>query len=385
MVSGLTTEFKAYWTPTRLRQNNARWRAHGGGLPDEIIEELSAVLIRPEMTYENILGYLEAQFVRHAPGAEHYHGLYTFLISIVYGILWSRHVQLEPFIVQYLRYLDGIAGLAEENAPLWVFTLNHDLVVECVALSNGVPLTSGLPDIEHIPRRDGTGKKIGTLSLEVLRREELVKSGLRFYAPGNRGINLLKIHGGIDLFTFHDGQDLARIRPAESTVKALIEALRASHHDLVWIVPNSGVRFSPPNEEAYEDDNGEVQFLRHTLLAGAFKYDRRHQQTLPEIFLPIFKDNLSSLKHLICIGYGFGDVHINLILRGWLEGRSDRSLKIISPEQNGVPAPLMHLSPQVELTAMKATDFLQQYSLAPLTDVEIEDKARLDRERSRWS
>lgn len=385
LVTGLTQEFKAFWTPAKLRALNERWRIIGNAYPDDVINDVCGVLSSPALSYENILGHLELQFVRAGPHAQSYHGLYSTLIDIVYAILWSRHIQLEPFITQYLRYLDGIVGLAEANRPLWIFSLNHDLIVECLALKYGVPTTAGLPGLTVVPRRDTNGKRLGTLTLEVLDKTTLENGGPDFFQPGVRGINLLKIHGGLDLFTFHDGRDLARIHPENSSPAALIAALRSSHDELYWAPASIGRRFRPPNEEAYEDENGEVQFLRHTLLAGAFKYDSRHPQTLPEIFLRVFSRNIESLDRLVCIGYGFGDLHVNVVLRGWLEARASRILEIVSPAATTIPSDLLHVSPQVQVVKMKATEFLDRLSPKPLNNEERLVKRGLDIQRGSWS
>ena len=60
----------------------------------------------------------------------------------------------------------------------------------------------------------------------------------------------------------------------------------------------------------------------------------------------------------MCIGYGFGDAHINDVLRGWLEFTPERRLKIINPGIQEVPAFLIHLLPQIVLIKSSATDYL---------------------------
>lgn len=73
-----------------------------------------------------------------------------------------------------------------------------------------------------------------------------------------------------------------------------------------------------------------------------------------------FRQNLNFVSTLVCIGYGFGDQHINVALREWLEFSSDRRLEIVSPGVRDVPSFLLHLSPQLTLSAMAATDYLDR-------------------------
>jgi hypothetical protein len=73
-----------------------------------------------------------------------------------------------------------------------------------------------------------------------------------------------------------------------------------------------------------------------------------------------FRQNLNFVSTLVCIGYSFGDWHINPILREWLEFSSDRQLEIVSPNAQEVPSFLLHLSPQVAVTKSGATDYLDR-------------------------
>jgi hypothetical protein len=58
--------------------------------------------------------------------------------------------------------------------------------------------------------------------------------------------------------------------------------------------------------------------------------------------------------------YGFGDLHINLALREWLEFAPERSIEIVSPGARDIPSFLLHLSPQVRITPQTATDYLDR-------------------------
>jgi len=46
-------------------------------------------------------------------------------------MLRIRHAKNTLYIDQSLRCFDGILALAEANTPLWVFSLNHDVLIEC--------------------------------------------------------------------------------------------------------------------------------------------------------------------------------------------------------------------------------------------------------------
>ena len=69
---------------------------------------------------------------------------------------------------------------------------------------------------------------------------------------------------------------------------------------------------------------------------------------------------MNYLTTLVCIGYGFGDHHINQVIRDWLEFSSERNLTIVDPKATHIPNGLLHLAPQVDLVASDCTDYLDQ-------------------------
>lgn len=128
LVWELTDELKRWLTPAKLREFNEGWRVQGGGQPDEVIEDLIACLGRPEMHYEAILGYLETQWHRHRAHAQAYQGLYVWLVEMVYHMLYHRHTNNEAYLARQLSAYDGLRALADENTPLWIFSLDHDVI-----------------------------------------------------------------------------------------------------------------------------------------------------------------------------------------------------------------------------------------------------------------
>jgi hypothetical protein len=114
------------------------------------------------------------------------------------------------------------------------------------------------------------------------------------------------MHGALDVFTFNDGNDLLKLLPDGAEVSDILEALRAVNEELMYLLPGApGGKVKATNEIAYADDDGVMQFLRRTLLAGAYKFDARQSQTLPKSLLGHFRHNLNFVSNLACIGYSF--------------------------------------------------------------------------------
>ena len=229
LVWDLTAEIKAWLTPEKLRELNAGWRDQGTGNPDAVIDSLVASLLNPSVHYENILGNLEVQFKRPSNLQQAYHGLYAWLVELVYHLLYFRHVQNETFIIRTLRYLEGFAGLARENNPLWIFSLNHDLIVECIAVHYDLRLDCGFSGANSLPLHDARGLRLGDLPVQSLEGTVLTSRGLDFRYLSEPGINLIKIHGALDVFTVNDGRDLLKLASTGSGVRGVLQSLRTAH------------------------------------------------------------------------------------------------------------------------------------------------------------
>ena len=54
------------------------------------------------MHYEAILGYMEAQFRRQHALRQEYHSLYSWLVELVYHLLYVRQVSNDTFFKRHL-------------------------------------------------------------------------------------------------------------------------------------------------------------------------------------------------------------------------------------------------------------------------------------------
>ena len=375
LVEDITNQVKGYLTCEKLRSLNAGWNSHGLGYSNESIAGFETILSRlsreeSKLSYEDALGYLETRFRRSSSISEEFHGLYSWLVDIVYHLLYYDHVNNIELIKRNLSHYKGLERLAEENNPLWIFSVNHDIIVECIATHYGIPLNSGFTDeIVSLPRRDRHRGVIGHLSAEVLRGEHLNNSAMPFFQDGTRGINLLKIHGALDIFAFRDGQDFLKVRPLGQSVDGLFDALRATNQDLHYSSKGRAT-----NEIAYLDDRQELQFIRRSLLAGAFKFDSSGSQVLPRKLVQHFESYINYLRTLVCIGYGFYDIHINNVLRKWLEFSEHRRMVIVDPYVKSIPFAFRHIAPQIDLAQVTATDYLDRYGEIARSGPEVTEK-----------
>ena len=131
------------------------------------------------------------------------------------------------------------------------------------------------------------------------------------------------------------------------------------------------------NEITYADECGEMQFLRRTLLAGAQKFNEHFPQTLPQMMLKMFRSHINFVGKLYVLGYSFGDAHVDLVLRNWLEFSHHRSMIITDRCRHQLPPQFAHLAPQIEIRRKTASQFFAEYRGVPMTLIQnLEQKVR---------
>lgn len=377
LVWDLTAELRQKLQPQAIRRANWQARANGFGHPTCVIDDTIAIMRKPGMHYENWLGYIEARYREPGQHQQDYYGTYQWLTEAVGNVLYARHFANVIMLMASLRYLDGIVGLARQNAPLWIFTLNHDVIVELLCATFDVPISCGFTERATLPLRDVKGEALGELAVETLTQAGLTNQELHFFGRGSSGVNMLKVHGAIDVFTYNDGLDLLRVITKPKDALEILTAIGNAHTNL-QVAQGFTLRANHPiNEIAFEQASGDWQFLRKSILAGSFKFDERSAQTLPKMFLPLFQRYLLEVNELTSIGYGFGDRHINDAVRAWLNQDASRRLIIVDPDRVKPPPEMLHLVEQLVLVGSTATDFLEQFSPQPLSDVEREIRSTL--------
>lgn len=157
LVSELNVELRRGLAEEKILRINNIQRKGGSGWSDGTISTLLSRLQNPELHYENIIGAIEADFLRERDIAkrQELHGLHSFLLQSVHALLLERQVRNQHFCLGSLDSFEGINVLADQNKPLWVFSLNHDLVFEMAAAKFSIPLKTGFHASEPIQMSSG--------------------------------------------------------------------------------------------------------------------------------------------------------------------------------------------------------------------------------------
>ena len=167
-----------------------------------------------------------------------------------------------------------------------------------------------------------------SILFEVLKREDFAKGLYDFYSPGEKGINLIKLHGSLDLFGKDDELNCLKLVPNPNSIEGITQGLRILNTEMQYRIGGVGLT----NAITYLDQNNTLQFLQRSLLTGVHKFQpKRIRQVAPPEFLSLFEANLNYADQLLALGYSFGDNHVNQVVRNWLSFAGSRTLIVVDP------------------------------------------------------
>lgn len=370
LASHLTKEIKDWLTPDKLIWLTEQWKDQGATIREET-NLITKQLLESDLNYEQLIGALEIEASRVRGNNELYQDMWgrvAWFYELVYILLKERQCKNGTYANLTLDMYSRFNEFVKTEYPFWVFTLNHDINVEIIANKYGIKYKTGFSDeIIDFPLRDTTGKVDGRIKFKSFDTEKLTKEPLNYFNNINdRGINLFKLHGALDVFLFDDAKKYLKIDFDECS----------DHHEMIKLIADVDEKLfcTPPfkvtNEIAFEDDSGATQFLRRSILSGVNKFKNKVGQILPEEILPLFKQHLNSVGDLYVVGYGFGDGHVNNVLRDWLAFHGERRLIIVNPGINQIPEEFKVFFNQCSLRQETFLEFLARETNCELSPEE---------------
>jgi hypothetical protein len=355
LVWELTGEIKKYLTIEKIQQLNGGWKQQGTGYSDYVIDILKQLISIDSMHYENIIGALEVEINRERDSERYQelHDIRRWLLEMIYWLLYHRQIQNDDYIKGYIKSFSSLKDIVQQSQPLWVFSLNHDINMEIIAAHYDIPIKSGFHTEINLPIRSSScGEIVDNVHFECLSRNDMLEGNYNLFKTGEYGINLIKIHGALDIFAQGDELSYLKMLPRSLEYKNYISEL---------VKVNEQLRNNPfvkvTNEIAYADYNGEMQFLRRSLLSGAYKFADKFDQIAPPEFLKLFETYINYCDEIVNIGYGFGDRHIDKILGDWLAHSGARKMNIVNPSISSVPNYFAHLCRQIERIKCGCVDY----------------------------
>jgi len=354
LVDELTIEFKR----ALLKTKHMRYYSS----PREIESTILPLLNNSHLNYEDIIGRIEVE-IQRCRGNSLYQKWYAILsryLEAIFYLLLERHYKNKNYIKERLDLIEPIKNYCTDN-PLWIFSLNHDLLIEIIANELKIPIKYGF--YENVT--------INNFTFQKLSRENMEKNEFSFFHK-NGGINLIKLHGSLDVFAQGDKKNyLKLINGTDNCIEIINHINELTKKDAAG---KKGIGCT--NQITYYDHKNILQFLQMTIMSGKHKYSSRISHNMDDWFFRIFKGHINYIKNLYCIGLSFQDLHVNTVLYEWLSFSADRILIIVNPQIKEIPVSFRHIMNQVQIINLGFLDFLNQGLSKNKVTIKINKKLR---------
>jgi hypothetical protein len=217
------------------------------------------------------------------------------------------------------------------DGETWVFSLNHDLYVECLAADLSIPVSYGDTGKLSFPIDNRNLKNLIEFGTSVRRNLSLESSG---YIHGRQGINLIKLHGGISELHYQDRALICNLVLQDKKSSQLIDEFNRQL-SMGFYVNNQKV---PGGRDRWIcDQRGELKVISTSMLTGERKYSPTSKFIEGEEKLKLFDDALVAVDELTIIGYGFGDEHVNFRLTNAMVLNKRLKINIVDPDRLNFP------------------------------------------------
>jgi len=287
-----------------------------------------------EQNYERLLAKLQRMEGIENPtqsDRDSYHYLFSLLYSIIHNILCLYQIaSYEILYPDNKEWFAEFENLLSEDET-WIFSLNHDLNVECLALDLGIPITYGDTGSITFPVSNLEIKE----QIEFGTHEPSQVLTQNTFFCGTKGINIVKLHGGISELHYKDRALCCNLKLVNSSKELMDDFLRTRR---MGYYDKNGVRI-PSSESAKIITNGagELDILSSSLLTGESKFSKTSDSKPGEEKLQLFEKVLQNLDELTIIGYSFGDKHINFRASNALLLNPKLHMRIVNPAWAGPP------------------------------------------------
>ena len=347
----LTAEIRRWLTPERLAAYNAGWEAQGAHWNDAVIAQMNEWIADEDRHYEQILEALarKSQTADYDFLQRDYRQAYIFFAQTVYAFLLERQAKNFRFASVVLKDYEGLKSLLELNRPLWIFSTNQDVVVELLAAQWKIPLKSGLQHTQTLTMGDGASTRTITFESQPNHPEHTPD----FFADGEYGINLVKLHGGLDSFFTDDGRQRLKVKPDPQHLDDyLADLVFINQVNQALTIKQDGL---VTNRSLYQDAEGKLHALERSLVAGYQHLQDNMPQFSPAPY-SLMQQVLAEVEELIVIGSRLEIPSINRMLADWLHDDNHR-LMIVDPAQRHLPKVLQDSAGNVRPVRQGATEF----------------------------
>ena len=338
LVKDLTEVFYSIFDKefiTRLADGLAQTLPYGPDYPlnrDALLRALEIITTAKENkedNYEQIINRIkELARSNHQPELSR---SYLYIFSVCYGIIHDILVDYQKVTFDFYQIkkepYKQFKNLISQDAETWVFTLNHDLFMEFIAKDFGIPITFG--DKFEINFRKDNKKNFNTIIPFTYSEKNDVHKDNQLFFKENFGINLVKLHGGLNELKYKNGSNLCNLTLDVQDSSELMENFK-NMMGMCHYLPNGEVPKSAEDWVITNMDN-ELDIATKSMLTGGDKYSISFSEKDGEEKLILFSQKIEEIELLTIIGYGFNDRHINNKIYKALLFNPGLKLKIVNP------------------------------------------------------
>lgn len=309
------------------------------------------ILANPNLHYEQMIGVLENFQLERRASSDTARTTARQLIDCVQILLLEDQLLTTNLLAEKVKDYSGIKDLIKRHPCLHVFSLNHDINFEEICKYHDVNCKDGFFE-QTVERYSNIA------NFKSLTKDQLNNGEFNFFGPEGVGVNLIKLHGSLDMFAVEDKNIYIKCAPPlDAPIGGHVQEIRKIENHSLELSQRLGIR--TVGELDVTDKDGVLQFLRRSLLSGAHKFKGTFDQIAPVAFFEEFKKRMCTITELDVIGYGFGDTHINEVIQKWLE-TPNVSMNIYDPYCKSIPSFLDGASGEICIFNFGLTDYFQK-------------------------
>lgn len=326
-----------------LAATMARQQPFGDDRPinGRAIEEAFSLLLRYKenkgTNYEEFLTKIQEGAVQYASGhsqsdRDSYHFVFAILYDMIHTVLsLYQAIAYEVLYPKNAQWFSKLGNILSDQGETWVVSLNHDLFFECLAIDFDVPITYGATNQRTFPVSNLAMHDC--IEFSCIDRSDYSAGGSGFIR-GQRGINLLKLHGSLTEHEYRDGEEILNPTLDRKSSRELIGDFHRIQNMAYYY---QGQLVPSGRDRAITGPNGEMALMSKAILTGGRKYSTVAKAAKGEEKLAILDDILRRVDQLTIIGYGFGDRHVNFRIQNEMARRDELTVHVVDPQLSRLP------------------------------------------------
>lgn len=328
---------------TSLAATMSRQQPFGDDRPinSKAIEEVFSLLLQYKedkgTNYEEFLMKIQEGAERYTANhsqsdRDSYHFVFAILYDMIHTILsLYQAIAYEVLYPKNAQWFSKLDNILSDKGETWIVSLNHDLLLECLAIDFGIPVTYGATNHQSFP--------VSNLAMQdCIAFSCIDRSNYNVDSPGfirgQSGINLVKLHGSLTEHEYKDRKDILNPTLEMKSSRELIGDFQKIQNMAYFY---QGRPVPSGRERAITGPNGELDLMSKAILTGGHKYSTVAKIQKGEEKLAIFDDILRQVDQLTIIGYGFGDRHVNFRIQNAMARRDELIVHVVDPQLSKLP------------------------------------------------